>query len=274
MNNQSQSYSNFLSLKMNKNNKKKVAIITGAAGRIGSVFLNELIFRNYICICLSRNKKNLDELKKNIPKEKLNNIIWFKFDLMRPKNISTLIKILKKNFKRIDCLINCAMSSNRGKNFSYDYQSYLNEMNGVFGTTFLLTEKILPLIRKSKDGRIINVGSVWGTHAPRYDVYLEMDIGPTPIIASGKAAILQYTKFLASRESKFNLKSNCLIPGWFPRKGKKERKDYIRKITQNIPQKRIGKLEDLVSAVNFLLSEKNTYFNGQSLYVDGGYTTL
>ena len=166
------------------------------------------------------------------------------------------------------------MSANRGKNFTYDYKNYMKEINGVFGVTFLLTEKILPLIRKSKNARIINVGSVWGTHAPRFEVYLDMDIGPTPIIASGKAAIIQYTKFLASRESKHNIMSNCLIPGWFPRKGKIERKDYIKKITQNIPQERIGKLEDLVSAVNFLLSDENRYFNGQSLYVDGAYTTI
>ena len=276
MNSQSLSYLDYSKIKKkeNKVSPKKIAVITGGSGRIGSVFLNELIFNNYICICLSREKKKKKELKKNIPKSKLKNIIWHKFNLNNPTSVTKVYQYLKKNYKTIDCMINCAMSSNRGKNYIYNYKNYLNEMNGVFGTTFLLTEKILPLIRKSKNGKIINVGSVWGTHAPRFEVYLDMDIGPTPIIASGKAAITQYTKFLASRESKYNIVSNCLIPGWFPRKGKIERRDYIKKIIQNIPQRRVGKLEDLINAINFLLSDENKYFNGQSLYVDGGYTAI
>ena len=272
--NQSLDYSSFLKIKKKneKNKPKKIAVITGGLGRIGSVFLNELIFNNYLCVCLSRKKKKINEFKKHLSKENLNKIIWFKYDLNLPSDTVSVFKFLKKNFKQIDCLINCAASSNRGKNFSYNFKSYNKEMNGVFGSTFLLTEKLLPLIRKSKKGKIINIGSIWGTQAPRFEVYLDMDIGPTPIVASGKAAIIQYTKFLASRESKYNIKSNCLIPGWFPRKGKVERKDYIRKITQHIPEKRIGKLEDLVSAASFLLSDNNNYFNGQSLYIDGGYS--
>ena len=186
----------------------------------------------------------------------MNAIIWHKFDLNSPFNITKVYNYIKKNFKHIDCLVNCAMHSNRGKNYLYNHKNYTKEMNGVFGSTFLLTEKLLPLIRKSKKGKIINVGSVWGSHAPRFDVFLDMDIGPTPIIASGKAALMQYTKFLASRENTYNIKSNCLIPGWFPRKGKVERKDYIRKIVQNIPEKRIegtasrGQEERLPSSQN------------------------
>ena len=153
---QSLSYSNFIKnkKKIDKNTIKKVAVITGGVGRIGSVFLNELIYKNYVCICLSRNKKKIEEFKKDIPKNKLKNIIWYKFDLEKQSNIENVYKYLKKNFKVVDCMINCAMSSNRGKNYIYNYKNYLKEINGVFGTTFLLTEKILPLIRKSKSANL------------------------------------------------------------------------------------------------------------------------
>ena len=77
---------------------------------------------------------------------------------------------------------------------------------------------------------------------------------------------------MASREAKFNITINLLIPGFFPRKGKVENKKYINSINSNIPIGRIGKLEDLVNAVEFLLSNGNSYFTGQSIIVDGGYT--
>ena len=53
---------------------------------------------------------------------------------------------------------------------------------------------------------------------------LKFRYGLSPIIASGKAAIMQYTKHLASREAEYNIVVNALIPGWFPRKGPKENK--------------------------------------------------
>lgn len=275
MSSQSLDYQKFLETKKKQSKKTdKIAVITGAFGRIGSVFLNELLSRNYTCICLSRNQVKLRELKKKIPLEKFKKIVWIKYDLNKIENVDRIFKIITKKYDKIDCLVNCAMNSNRGKNFFYNKKKYLKEINGIFGAPFLLTESLLKLLRKSNSGNIINVGSVWGTHAPRFDVYLEMDIGPTPIIAAGKAALIQYTKFLASREAQFNIRSNCLIPGWFPRKGKIERKDYIKKIINNIPKKRIGYLDDLVSSVNFLLSDSNNYFTGQSLYVDGGYSVL
>ena len=99
-----------------------------------------------------------------------------------------------------------------------------------------------------------------------------MDIGPSPIIASGKAGIMQYVKYLASREASNNITANALLPGWFPRKGKKQRNDYIKSINSKIPLNRIGKLEDLIPAVKFLISDKNTYMTGQFLIVDGGYS--
>ena len=117
-------------------------------------------------------------------------------------------------------------------------------------------------------GNIINVGSVWGTHAPRFDEYLEMDIDAQ--LVAGKAVLIQYTKFLAAREVEFNIRANCLIPGWLHEKVKQKR--LYKKIVNNIPKN--CNLPDLVSSVNFLLSDSNNYYTGQSLYVDGGYSIL
>ena len=86
--------------------------------------------------------------------------------------------------------------------------------------------------------------------------------------------LMQYTKYLSSREAKHNITVNNLVPGWFPRKGKVERKDYIKSINSKIPLNRIGKLEDLKTVINFLISENTKYLTGQNIIIDGGYSVI
>ena len=62
-----------------------------------------------------KQKKKFEEFKKDIPKDKVKNVIWYKFDLEKQTNINNVFKYLKKNFKVIDCMINCAMSANRAR---------------------------------------------------------------------------------------------------------------------------------------------------------------
>ena len=253
-------------------NNNKIAVITGATGRIGSVFFKELFKLNYNIYILSKNKKKYDELSKNIPKNYLGKIYRVSFDLLNNNSINKAINKIKKNNKKIDCLINCAAASNRGKFYKYNIKNLNSEFMGVFGASFYLTEKLLPLLRNSKNGKIINVGSLWGINSPDFKTYLDLDIGPSAITATCKAALMHYTKFLSSRESEYNISVNNLVPGWFPRKGKTERKDYINSINKKIPLRRIGQLKDLETSVRYLLSDETKYFNGQNLIIDGGYS--
>lgn len=252
--------------------KIKIAVLSGGTGRIGGLFLDELIKLDYKVYLLSRSKKKFDNIKNN---KKFNNqITRLNFDLLNEKIIESCIKKVIKENKRIDCIVNCASFSNRGKNFKYNLKNLNKEMMGVFSSSFYLTEKLLPLLRKSSSGKIINVGSLWGMNGVNFGTYLDLDIGPSAITSSGKAALMQYTKYLSSRESENDITVNNLVPGWFPRKGKVERKDYIKSINSHIPLNRIGKLDDLKSAISFLLSDKNKYFTGQNVVVDGGFSII
>ena len=250
----------------------KTAIITGGSGRIGSVFVKILLQNKTKVICLSRNKNKFEKFKKRLTLKERRNIFWYKCNLEDLSTIDEIVKNIKKKFKKIDLLINNASSSFRGSDFKYDHNLITKEINNVVTGTILLTEKLLPALRKQKESKIINIGSLWGINAPKFKTYLNMNNGPTPIIAVGKSGLMNYTKYLAERESKYKITSNNLVPGWFPRKGKKINKSYIKSVCNNIPLKRIGKLDDLVSPVTFLLSSGSKYFNGQDLIVDGGYS--
>ncbi len=254
--------------------KKKIAVINGGTGRIGGIFLKELLKLNYKIFVLSKSKSKFTFVKNQFSTKNKNNLNWINFDLHSQKSIESCIKKLNKENQKIDCLINCAASSFRGKFFKYNFKNLNSELMGVFGSIFYLTEKILPLLRNNKSGKIINVGSLWGLNAANFDTYLDLDIGPSAITSSGKAALMQYTKFLSSREAAYNITINNLVPGWFPRKGKVERLDYIKSINSKIPLKRIGKLNDLKSSIKYLLSNDTRYLTGQNIIIDGGYSII
>tara|TARA_B100002051_G_scaffold276024_1_gene322162 strand:- start:5824 stop:6648 length:825 start_codon:yes stop_codon:yes gene_type:complete len=267
------SYKSLLTYKKkNKSKKNSIAIVTGGVGRIGSIFTGQLLSKGSKVICLSRNIDNYKNYKKTLPNKLKKNLFWYEVDFNSPDKVIEVLKNIKKKFKKVDVLVNNICDGKRGKFLEYNISSLNKEFWGTFGSTMLLTEKVLPMMRKNKYGKIINIGSIWGIQAPKFKTYLNLDNGPSPIISSSKGAITQYTKHLASREAENNITINLLIPGFFPRKGKVENKKYIKSINSNIPLKRIGKLEDLVNSIEFLLSDGNLYFTGQSIIVDGGYT--
>ena len=256
--------------KLGNDNSKYFALVTGGCGRVGSVFVSVLLNKGYNVIVLSRTKKNYKKYIKNLDVNLKKKILWKNLDITNPLSIKTVASALSK--KKIKILVNNAASSNRGKFFKYNAKNLNKELWGTFAGSMFLTEQILPKIRKIKNSTIIYTGSLWGIHAPRFKIYKDLDIGPSPIIASGKAALLQYAKFLAVREADYGVRINSILPGWFPRKGKVERKDYIKRIKDNIPLNRVGKLNDLVSSVKFLISDESSYVTGHQLIVDGGYS--
>lgn len=249
----------------------KSVLITGGSGRIGSVFTSVYLINNFKVIILSRDKKKFQKFKDSLPKKFANRLYWFYLDLEEPAKIKTTIKKIQSKFK-IDHLVNCAANHFRGKNIKYNHDNLTNEFFGLIGSSILITEEILKSMRKQKKGNIINVSSIWGHSVPKFSTYLDMDIGPSLMTSVCKSGMDHFTKYLASRESKYNININSLSPGWFPRKGKKSRNDYMKSITQDVPLNRIGKLDDLVSIISFLISSGNKYFTGQTVKIDGGHS--
>ena len=250
----------------------KHCVITGGTGRIGSVFTTYLLDCGNHVVSMSRSRQKFAEFAETLPLALKANLHWLEFDLASSKNIKDAQSKISELVPTVDILINNASGSNRGANFSYSAENLAQEMWGVFGGSMLFTEMLLPSIRASTSGLIINVGSTFSHQAPNFDMYLDLDIGPTAVLSCGKAAIMQFSLYLASREAKFGIRANTLIPGFFPRKGPVEQLDYMDQLHSKTPLRRIGQLEDLIAPVAFLLSGGSGFYTGQTLIVDGGYS--
>jgi 3-oxoacyl-[acyl-carrier protein] reductase len=128
-------------------------------------------------------------------------------------------------------------------------------------SVFVLSRAVLRGMMKARSGRIVNVTSVVGfTGNPGQANY-----------AAAKAGILGFSKSLAREVGSRNITVNCVAPGFIETDMTRAlAADQVKKLVENIPLGRLGRVDDVAQAVAFLCSPAAAYITGATLHVNGG----
>ena len=137
-------------------------------------------------------------------------------------------------------------------------ESWRVGMSRNLDTAINLTSAALPLIRKSKSGRIIMISSVTGGL---------MAMQKQPIYATAKAAMLGLTRSIALDEARYGITCNAVLPGWIATDTQSDAEARQGLIT---PLGRNGTPYEVASLVAWLASDRAGYVTGQSIVIDGG----
>ena len=258
--------------------KKKVIIITGAAGFLGKEYVKEIIKCNGIPICLDINNKKLKELSKEINKKYNIKINYYCIDITKEDKIYLLSKKIIKKFKKVDCLINNAANNpivNKNnikksglENFSY--KDFTSDVNIGLGGAFIMTKYFGKLISKNNlGGSIINISSDLGLISPDQRLYKKSLFEKPVSYSVVKSGILGLTKFTATYWSKKNVRCNALCLGAVQ---KDMSKNFINNIKKLIPLNRMANPKDYLGILLFLCDDRSSYANGATFVIDGGRT--
>lgn len=218
---------------------KKTVFITGAARGIGQAIYNKLKTENYKIIAPAREELDLND------------------------NVSINQYIDTYKDLKIDILIN-----NAGINFP-QWINELEDENLQQHIQINLTSPI-KLIRafskhmiNQKWGRIINISSIFGTVARAKQT----------MYTATKHGINGVTKALALELGPYNILVNSVCPGFtntdLVKQNPPEKNAFLAK---DIPLGRFAEPTEIAELVSFLISEKNTYINGECITIDGGFT--
>ncbi len=252
----------------------KNILITGGAGGIGLEIVNYFENKNFNIIILDKaSKKNF---KTNFKKPK-KNIIYFEVDLLKVKITEKKIQDIISKYKTIDILINCAGIQYISTVENFPTKEWKKVIDINLTSSFITSKTIIPVMKKNKWGRIINISSVHGLVASE---------NKSAYVAS-KHGLIGLTKAIALELSKTKITCNAISPGWVLtplvekqiKKLASKNKTSVELEKKNLlfekhPNQKFVSGKEIASLVNFLISKDAQNITGSSYSIDGGWISV
>jgi NAD(P)-dependent dehydrogenase (short-subunit alcohol dehydrogenase family) len=140
--------------------------------------------------------------------------------------------------------------------------------------TFLATQVFGTQMRDAGRGSIVNIGSLYASAAPEPSFYDHLNVDPPflkpPAYGASKAAVVNMTRYFARLWGPSGVRVNVLSPGGVA--GGQDQL-FVGKYCARVPLGRMAEPADLVGPLLFLVSNAAAYVTGHELRVDGGFTT-
>lgn len=250
----------------------KVVVITGGAGLIGKSFVKAVIANNGTAIIadivdLSNDIENL-----GFSKEELSSIDVIQMDITDKVSINNAMETILKKHKKIDALVNNAYPRNKnyGKHFfDVEYKDFVENTGLNLGGYFITSQQFALHFKEQGYGNIINISSIYGVIAPKFEVYDNTPMTMPVEYAAIKAGLIHLTKYMAKYFKGLNIRVNTLSPGGILDSQPKDFIDAYQKASLN---KGMLDKSDLSGTLVYLLSDMSQYVNGQNIVVDDGFT--
>jgi NAD(P)-dependent dehydrogenase (short-subunit alcohol dehydrogenase family) len=196
---------------------KKIALITGANKGLGLEMARQLGRAGATVVLGARDPEKGEVAAESLRKEGLD-AHYLKLDVTRKEDYAAAAAFLEQRFGRLDILINNAGISAEILGSGKASTTTDDVIRRTFDTNFFaavaLTRTLLPLIKKSEAGRIVNMSSILGSQAlhadPKSPIY---DFKSLSYDAS-KAALNSFTIHLAHELKDTKIKVNSAHPGW------------------------------------------------------------
>lgn len=244
------------------NLKNKKALVTGGTKGIGKAIVKEFIDLGAEVIVVARNKSEFIALQKDLNTDKIS---FIEADVSLIGDINKIFYSIEQKGNSLDILVNNVGMNIRKKTIEYTMEEYDTLLNTNLRSAFEISKHAYPLLKKSKQGCIVNISSTAGeTHIRTGSIY-----GMT------KAAIIQLSKNLAGEWAQDGIRVNTVSP-WYTKTPLAEtvlkNKEYYDEVISRTPMKKIGNPEDVSAAVAFLCMPAAAHITGQCISVDGGFT--
>lgn len=239
-----------------------IAFITGSTRGIGCEIARTFAKNNYTVILHGTKetdyaKTAIKEIKKISPKSSI-----CYFDVTNKNQVEQECGKIVSRYPKIRVLINNAgiLQDRTFLKMSYDEWDIVIKTN-LYGP-YLVTKQILPAMIENEYGRVINMSSIIG---------LTGNFGQTNY-SSAKAGLIGFTKSLAKETAKYNITVNAVCPGLVDTDILKDVPDeYMKKMLEKIPLKRLASTEEIAKLILFLSSDNSSYITGETIRISGGW---
>lgn len=234
----------------------KVALITGAAKRVGACIARTLHASGYVVVVHHHTSAEAArKLARDLNQRRPESCLELAADLLDPEACSAIVARTVDACGGLDLLVNNASVYAATPLAELDAQDFADTMAVNLRAPLLLAKHAAPLLRERR-GAIVNIT----------DIYADRPTEAHPIYVASKAGLAALTKSLALDLAP-EVRVNAVAPGaiLWPENGDIERRE---RILARIPAARPGTAEDVAEAVAYLADA--AYVTGETIAVDGG----
>lgn len=241
----------------------KAAIITGGSRGLGEGMtykLGEMGYNVVINYRSDSSKALTETILANLKERYGVDGLAVQADVSKYADCGKLVEAAVARFgEKIDVLVNNAGITNNAKFTELPYERYMAVMETNLMSAFHMCHFVVPYMVKAGGGCVVSTSSIGGL----------MGVANQADYCASKAGLIGMSRALAVEFSKQNVRFNCICPGmiWTDMlRGVNQ--DEVAALAQSIPLGRIGDVEDIAGALEFLI--KNKYMTGQYVSPNGG----
>ena len=241
----------------------QIVLVSGGSRGIGKELARAFAQRDAQVIIASREQKVLEEAARELSTGKypVKTVVC---DVAQTDSIAHMTEVVKRDFGRVDTLLNVAGVNKRKRVETYSEEEFDFILDINLKGAFFVAQSIGKLMITQKSGVIVNIDSL-NSYAPLK--------GVLPY-AMSKGGISMMTRGMAMEWGEHGVRVNAIAPGFILT-------DLTKKLWSdptmqawgfaNTPLRRLGEVEDLVGTALFLAGKGAAFLTGQVIYVDGGF---
>jgi NAD(P)-dependent dehydrogenase (short-subunit alcohol dehydrogenase family) len=260
--------------------RRRVAVITGAGSGLGQATARVLAESGILCALAGRRRRELEATAASAVFE--GKALIIQGDVTASTDRSRIIDACMAEFGRIDVLVNNAGISAKAPILAYSEADWRSVMATNLDACFFLAQQVAPIMRGQGRGRIINIGSVYGSLGLNAGLYsglfpmADQGSGATrqPAYHAAKGGLLNLTRDLAIAFAPWGITVNVVSPGMFLTEQTRAivNDEVQRRLASMTPLGRMGDPAEVGYAVRFLASDEAAFITGIDLPVDGGWS--
>lgn len=258
---------------------RKVAIVTGGAGILGSHFCKGLADAGAHVAVVDINIDEAITIAEQISADYNTIAKAFYCDLTSEESVKQMVQAVVEEFGEINILHNNAASKSSDLTAffapfeDYDLYQWKEIMSTNLDSMFLVAKYVGKVMKEQgKGGSIIQTSSIYGVMGPDNRIYegsyyLDRQINTPAIYATSKAGVVGLTKYLATYWAQDGIRVNTITPGGVE-SGQND--TFKQNYSNRIPLGRMAQPEEMTGALVYLASDASSYVTGQNIIIDGG----
>lgn len=237
----------------------KVAVVTGAGRAIGKAIALGMATQGADVVVAARTTSEIEQTAAEIV-AKGKQSIAVTTDVRHSDQVQNLINSAIKKFGKIDIMVNNAGGQFPASSIQMTEGQWDAIIRENLRSVFLCSSAVCKEMIKRNTGSIINIASIAGLHG--YTI--------NSAYAVAKAGIINLTITMSVELGKFNVRVNCISPGYIGHEAVMQAFDKMPTTTNPVPLGRLGKPSDIVGAAVYLASDDAPYTTGANIVIDGG----